>query len=95
VCEYFDMTDHTTALDAASGAYRAAKEEAERILKPPREALIEAARAAYAGGTKKADILRATGHVWSNTWLDKILEGVEPPGGKRKPATKKTARRGR
>ena len=85
------MTDHLAELQEAGEAYQRARVEAERIMKQPREALTEKARTAYANGARKADILRAIGHVWSSTWLDSITEDIEPPGGRRKPASKKTA----
>jgi hypothetical protein len=84
------MTDHLAELKEAGEAYQQARVEADRIMASPREKLTEKARAAYANGTKKADILRTIGHVWSNTWLDKVLEGIEPPGGKRRSVVRKT-----
>jgi hypothetical protein len=84
------MTDHLAELQEAGEAYQQARAEADRIMKTPREVLTEKARIAYANGAKKADILRTIGHVWSNTWLDKVLEGIEPPGGRRKPAARRT-----
>lgn len=65
------------------------------MLTPPRDDLIQKARAAYADGMKKADILRAINHIWSSTWLDKILEGIEPPGGKRAPARRTASKKAR
>lgn len=75
------MSDHTAGLRETSEAYQRARIKAERITSGPREALTEQVRAAYAAGARKADILRAIGHVWSNTWLDKILSDVTPPEG--------------
>lgn len=90
------MTDHLAELQEAGEAYQRARVEADRIMKQPREVLTEKARNAYANGAKKADILRTIGHVWSNTWLDKVLDGIEPPGGRRKsPAKKTTTKRSR
>ena len=86
------MTDHAKELREAGQAYEQAKQQAERILTPPREDLAAKARAAYEAGNKKAQILRWMGHVWSDTWLNKVLEGVTPPPGTatRKPARKTT-----
>lgn len=72
------MTDHQTRLRERGEAYQRSKEEAKRITAKPRDELADAAREAYADGVKKADILRWTGHAWSDTWLDKILEGITP-----------------
>ncbi|MCX5066725.1 hypothetical protein OOJ91_12625 [Micromonospora lupini] len=71
------MTDHQTRLREGGEAYQRAKEEAKRIVEEPRDKLADAARAAYADGVKKADILRWTGYAWSDTWLNTILAGVE------------------
>lgn len=73
------MTDHTTALKRAGEAYQHARDEAERIMSTPREDLTQAARDAYTAGMKKADILRAMGHVWSRTWLDTAVSDIDPP----------------
>ncbi|MEU0078459.1 hypothetical protein ABZY58_11235 [Micromonospora tulbaghiae] len=72
------MTDHTAELRAAGEDYSQAREEAERIMAGPRDKLTQKARAAYAAGMKKADILRAMGHVWSRTWLDQAVKGINP-----------------
>lgn len=72
------MTDHQTRLRERGEAYQRAKDEAKRIVVQPRDDLADAARQAYADGVKKADILRWTGHAWSDTWLNTILEGITP-----------------
>lgn len=72
------MTDHEARLREKGEAYERARAEAERIVVSPRDELVEAARAAYADGVKKATIRRWMGHVWSDTWIDKILADVEP-----------------
>ncbi len=79
------MTDHTAALKAAAEEYRRkverAKEihrQADDVQRAASEQLAETMRAAYRDGTKKADILRATGHVWSRTWVDRaVKDGTE------------------
>ncbi|MFC0504163.1 hypothetical protein [Micromonospora costi] len=71
------MTDHQARLQETGEAYQRAKEEAKQIVRKPRDELAEAARQAYADGVKKADILRWSGHAWSDTWLNTILDGVE------------------
>lgn len=72
------MTDHQARLRERGEAYQRAREEAERIVIAPRDQLVQAARDAYADGVKKATIRRWMGHVWSDTWIDKILADVEP-----------------
>ncbi|MEU7170243.1 hypothetical protein ABZ949_01975 [Micromonospora tulbaghiae] len=76
------MTNHAAALREAGEAYQQARDEAERIMSEPRDNLTRAARAAFAGGMKKSDILRAMGHVWSRTWLDKAVRGETPAANK-------------
>lgn len=71
-----NMTNHATALKKAGEAYQQAREEAERIMAGPRDDLTQKARAAYADGMKKADILRSMGHVWSRTWLDQAVKDI-------------------
>lgn len=77
------MTDHIKRLREAGEAYQRAREEAEKLLAGPRDELVRAARAAYADNMKKAAILRGMGHVWSDTWLDRILKDgsqhTDPP----------------
>ncbi|WP_147457226.1 hypothetical protein [Micromonospora pisi] len=71
------MTDHSARLarlKKAGDEYQQARNEAERILAGPRDRLAAEARAAYAENIRKAAILRGMGHVWSDTWLDKILK---------------------
>lgn len=77
------MTDYTDALREAADEYRREIERAKEIRKQADEVQRQASdklsgvmRDAYAAGTKKAAILRATNHVWSRTWLDRA---VEPP----------------
>lgn len=72
------MTDHTSELRQAGEAYQRARDEAERIMAGPRDDLTQKARAAFGAGMKKADILRAMGHVWSRTWLDQAVKGAAP-----------------
>lgn len=72
------MTNHSAELRAAGEAYQQAREAAERIMAEPRDDLTSKARAAYAAGMKKADILRSMGHVWSRTWLDQAVKGITP-----------------
>lgn len=71
------MTNHEQALKEAADDYRKAKDRADEIMKGPRERLAERMKDAYADKMKKADILRATGHVWSRTWLDQAVKEVE------------------
>lgn len=78
LCHDRAMTDHQHRLRERGEAYQRARDEAERILAGPREELAAAVREAYADGVKKANILRWTGHVWSDTWLNKILAGITP-----------------
>lgn len=74
------MTDEReVALAKAASQYRKAVKRAEDIQKQASEELGDAMRAAYVGGMKKADILRATGHVWSRTWMDNALKDVDKP----------------
>ncbi len=69
------------ALAKAAAQYRKAVKRAEEIQKQAADALADAMRTAYAGGQgmKKADILRATGHVWSRTWMDEALKKNPTP----------------
>ncbi len=69
------------ALASAAAKYRRAVKRAEEIQKQASEELADAMRAAYANGRgmKKADILRATGHVWSRTWMDNALKNEPNP----------------
>jgi methanogenic corrinoid protein MtbC1 len=67
------MTDHERALKEAADEYRQAKQRADKIMAGPRERLAQRVKAAYEADMKKADILRATGHVWSRTWLDQAV----------------------
>lgn len=64
------------ALARAAAKYRRAVKRAEEIQKEASEELAATMKAAYDGGRgmKKADILRATGHVWSRTWMDRNLK---------------------
>ncbi|WBB94118.1 hypothetical protein [Verrucosispora sp. WMMC514] len=71
------MTNHEQRLRERGEAYQRAREEADRIIAGPRDELVAAAREAYADGVKKASIHRWMGHVWSDTWIDKILKGVQ------------------
>jgi len=69
------MTEHHDQLQEAGEAYQRAKAELDRHAAE----LAQHARDAYAGGMKKAAILRTINHAWSDTWLDRILAGVDPP----------------
>jgi hypothetical protein len=72
------MTEHAEVLKKAAADYRAAQERAKQILIEPRQVLADAIRAAYADKMKKADIIRATDHVWSRQWVDMTVKGGEP-----------------
>ncbi len=63
------------ALAKAAAQYRKAVKRADDIKKQATDELAAAMREAYSEGEglKKADILRATGHVWSRTWVDHAL----------------------
>lgn len=77
VCNYRVMAkEEEVALAKAAAKYRRAVKRAEEIQKHAADDLADAMRTAYAGGQgmKKADILRATGHVWSRTWMDQALK---------------------
>ncbi len=70
VCNSRPMTDpREAALGKAATQYRKAVKRADEIQKQASEERAAAMRAAYndGNGMKKADILRATGHVWSRT----------------------------
>lgn len=68
------MTDHNEALKKATAAYRRANKRATDIQKKASAELAAAMRAAFTEGhMRKADILKATDHIWSRTWLDKAI----------------------
>lgn len=69
-------TQEEAALAKAAAQYRKAVKRADEIREKASEDLAAAMRDAYADGQgmKKADILRATGHVWSRTWMDEALK---------------------
>ena len=48
-------------------------QQAQAVAEGMRVELTEATKAAYAGGMRKADILRAIHPVWSREWLDQVL----------------------
>ena len=73
------MDDHTDALGTAAADYRRAHEEAEKLIRPARERLAEEIRAAYTDGMRKAQILRATDHVWSREWVDRTIKPRAKP----------------
>jgi hypothetical protein len=74
------MTDHAEALKRAATRYKRAQERAKQIMVEPRQELADAIRAAYADKMKKADIIRATDHVWSRQWVDQtVKKDGEPP----------------
>jgi hypothetical protein len=80
-------------LKRAGGAYKRARDRADKILAKPREDLTEVVREAYAAGVNKADILRGIDHAWSRQWVDDTTADIEPPGGrKRRPAKKDPAK---
>lgn len=68
------MEDRSAALKKAASEYRRAVERARQVEKDASAKLAEQMREAYSAGMKKADILRATDHVWSRTWLDNALK---------------------
>lgn len=66
------MTDHAEVLRQIAASYREDQKRADDRA----DELAAAVRAAYNDPDhplRKAEILRATGHVWSRTWLDKVL----------------------
>lgn len=63
------MTDHAELLWRRAASLRASQRRTDE----DSEELAAAVRAAYNDGMRKADILRATGHIWSRTWVDRIL----------------------
>lgn len=67
-------------LPAAGATYQAARQRADAMLAKPREDLARAVRIAYAGGVRKADILREIGHAWSRQWLDETVRDIKPGG---------------
>lgn len=68
------MTEHELALKKAVAAYRRANKRATDIQRKASAELAAAMRTAFEEGhMKKADILKATDHIWSRTWLDKAL----------------------
>lgn len=76
------MTDYLAALSAAADEYRRqierAKEirrEADEVQRRASEQLAAEIRTAFHDGRiKKADIIRATGYVWSRTWVDRAIK---------------------
>ncbi len=70
------------ALAKAAAQYRRAVKRAEDIREQAAKDLADAMRTAFKDGhgMKKAEILRATGHVWSRTWMDQALknESTQP-----------------
>lgn len=74
------MTDHAEVLRRVAAYYRQAQKHADDRA----DELASAVRAAYHDPDqpmRKAEILRATGHVWSRTWLDEVLKKAGPPPG--------------
>lgn len=69
------------ALARAAAKYRRAVKRAKEIQDEASDELAQAMRTAYRGGIgmKKADILRATGHVWSRTWMDNAISPKPAP----------------
>ncbi len=67
---------HQDELRKAAAAYRRAKARADQIMVGPRQQLADAIRGAYADGKgmKKADIIRASDHVWSRQWVDETVK---------------------
>lgn len=85
------MTDPTSDLRKASAAYKRARDRSEKIMLEPREELTKLVRDAYAAGMRKSEILRAIDHVWSRQWVDDTVRDIDPPGGRPKRATSRTA----
>lgn len=74
------MTEHEAALRKAVAAYKRANKRATDIQKKASAELATAMRTAFTvGHMRKADILKATDHVWSRTWLDKALADDNKP----------------
>jgi flagellar biosynthesis/type III secretory pathway protein FliH len=67
-------SDPPAALRKATEQYRHEKQRAADIERAAINQLTTAIRSAYAGGMKKADILRAIDHEWSRTWLDRAVK---------------------
>ncbi len=73
------MTTDAAALKQAAIKYRKAVKRAEEIQAQASAELAVTLKAAYADGQgmKKSDILLATDHVWSRTWLDNALKRTD------------------
>lgn len=69
------MTQHAEKLAKLADRYRAATED----LRQARLALAAEIRAA-AGDMKQADIIRATGHVWTREQVRRVLADESGPG---------------
>lgn len=66
----------TEEIRVAAGKYRRAKQRTDEL----QVKLIETMRAAYAIKVSKADIIRASGHIWTRQWIDQTL-GTKPKTG--------------
>lgn len=69
------MTDHIAAIREATDAYR----QAQAAMVEAQASLVQAMREAYAARFRKSEIMRATDHLWSRTWLDRTLDGPREP----------------
>lgn len=67
-----------TELRKTTDRYRREKRRAAEIERKASSELADAVRAAYVGGMKKADIIRAIDHVWSRTWVDRACQEDRP-----------------
>ena len=65
----YDPSMDAEELARVARRYQRAQDAAEAA----RAELTEATKAAFAGGMRKAEILRAIDHVWSREWLDQVL----------------------
>ena len=85
------MTDQPAAsaeLREVGDAYRRSREETERL----RNDLTQRIRDAYAGGMRKAEIMRAINHAWTDRHVDGLLKDVTPPEGTIVRGTRKSAK---
>lgn len=69
------MTDAHDRLREVGDAYQKSRQETQRLAAE----MADEARQAYADGMRKADIVRAINHAWTERHLDTILKDVEPP----------------
>lgn len=64
------MPNHEQRLAELADAYR----KAQTDLDDARDALTHEMKAAKGDGMRQADIIRATGHLWTREYLRKILK---------------------